>query len=218
MTAVKTAHRDRTAETRDTIMAAAERLFAEHGLVTVSNRQIAEAAGQRNNTAVGYHFGGKTDLVRAIMTRHGEQTDRIRRRYLVVIDGSPDIRDWVGALVRPVTEHLDSLGVPSWNARMTVQVMTEPTMRDLVSEEACSRPYLRQILDGLGRCLADLPAAVRAERGTMSRYLITHTCAERERALAGNDGPAHETWERAADALTDAIVGLLTAPVTAPRT
>lgn len=198
-------------------MEAAERLFAENGLSAVSHRQIAEAAGQRNVTAVSYHFGSRTELVRAIMTRHGEQVDRVRRRYVEAADGSEEIRDWIVALVRPVTEHLSSLGVPSWNARMAVQVMTDPTMRDLVSEEACARPYLRQILDGLGRCLADVPAEVRAERGAMARNLITHMCAERERVLAENTGLLHGSWERTADALADAIVGLLTAPVTPSR-
>ncbi|MDJ1134493.1 TetR/AcrR family transcriptional regulator [Streptomyces iconiensis] len=214
---MKTARDDRTAETRNAIMAAAERLFAEHGLSVVSNRQIAEAAGQRNNAVVGYHFGSKTDLVRAIMTRRGEQTDRIRAEHVAALGDSDDLRDWVGALVRPATEHLASLGTPSWNARLTVQVMTDPTMRVLVSEEACTRPHLRQILDGLGRCLADVPAAVRTERGAMARNLITSMCAERERALAENTGLLHHSWAHTADALTDAIVGLLTAPVTRRR-
>lgn len=47
-------------------MTAAERLYAEHGVFGMSNRQVSEAAGQGNNAAVGYHFGTKTDLVRAI--------------------------------------------------------------------------------------------------------------------------------------------------------
>lgn len=217
MSAVQTVRDERTAGTRDALMAAAERLFAEHGLSAVSNRQIAEAAGQRNNTVVGYHFGSKTALVRAIMTRRGEQTDVIRRRHVAAVDGSGDVRDWVGALVRPVTEHLASLGTPSWNARMTVQVMTDPAMRELVSEEACARPPLRQILDGLGRCLPEVPDEVRAERGAMARHLINHTCAERERALAEGTGPRYRSWHHTADALTDAVTGLLTAPVTGPR-
>lgn len=217
MTAAKTAPHDRTAETRQAIMAAAERLFAEHGLFAVSNRQIAEAAAQRNNTVVGYHFGSKTELVRAIMTRNGEQIDDIRRRHLAAVDDSRDIRDWVGALVHPATEHLESLGTPTWSARMGAQVMTDPTMRSLVSEEACARPYLRQVLDGIGHCLVDVPKPVRVERGAMARQLITHTCAERERALAESDHLLHHSWQRTADGLTDAIVGLLTAPVTTSR-
>ncbi|MEV0038015.1 TetR family transcriptional regulator, partial [Streptomyces sp. NPDC050804] len=43
--------------TRELILVTAERLFAEHGVFAVSNRQVSEAAGQGNNAAVGYHFG-----------------------------------------------------------------------------------------------------------------------------------------------------------------
>ncbi|MFG2222297.1 TetR/AcrR family transcriptional regulator [Streptomyces sp. NPDC048644] len=195
-------------------MASAERLFAEHGLSAVSNRQIGEAAGQGNVTAVSYHFGDRTGLVRALMTRHGEAIEQIRGQRLADVGDSHDIRDWVGCLVRPVPQHLGALGSPSWHARFAAQVMTDPVMRALITDEALTRKYLRQTLDGLGRCLAALPDRVRAERGDMARHLITHTCAERERALADGTAPLHSSWEHTADTLTDAIVGLLTAPVT----
>ncbi|MGP8300905.1 helix-turn-helix domain-containing protein [Streptomyces inhibens] len=198
-------------------MSAAERLFAEHGLSAVSNRQIGEAAGQGNVTAVSYHFGSKAGLVRAIMVKHGEEADRIRQRYVEEVGDSHDIRDWVDCLVRPVTEHMGSLGTPSWHARFAVQVMADPLMRAIVTDEALVRPHLGQTLDGLGRRLHMLSAQVRAERGDMARHLIIHTCAEQERALAEGGAPLHSSWERTADALSDAIVGLLTAPVTSPR-
>jgi ferredoxin len=61
-------------------------------------------------------------------------------------------------------------------------------------------------------------SALRPGMEAMARHLITHTCAERERALAEGGAPLHPSWERTADALTDAIVGLLTAPVTPTAT
>ncbi|MFC8074923.1 TetR/AcrR family transcriptional regulator [Streptomyces sp. NPDC057307] len=198
-------------------MSTAERLFSEHGLSAVSNRQICEAAGQGNVAAVSYHFTGKAGLIRAILTKHGDQIDRIRGRHLAEVGDSDDIRDWVGCLVRPVAEHLASLGTPSWQARFGVQVMIDPLLRAISIDEALVRTSLRRTLEGLGRCLEDLPAPVRAERGDMARHLITHTCAERERALAEGAAPPRSSWARTAEALTDAIVGLLTAPVT-PRT
>ncbi|CAM5629128.1 helix-turn-helix domain-containing protein [Streptomyces griseus] len=212
------ARTDRAAGTREAIMAAAERLFAEQGLSAVSNRQIAEAAGQGNVTAVGYHFGTRNDLVRALMTRHGEHVELIRARHVAAAGDAQDVTTWVGCLVRPVTEYLASLGSPSWQARFAVQVMTDPMMRALVTDEALTRPCLRQTLDGLGRCLGTLSAEVRAQRGTMARHLITHTCAERERARADGivSSPA-TSWQDTADALCDAITGLLTAPVTSPH-
>src|SRR5205085_9838489 len=91
---------ERVEETRERILAAAERLFAEHGVLGVSNRQIGEAAGQGNNFAVGYHFGTKTDLVRAVARRHGEPMERARAAMVATLGPDPDLRDWLDCLVR----------------------------------------------------------------------------------------------------------------------
>src|ERR1043165_8563461 len=92
--------------TRELILDTAERLFAEHGVYAVSNRQVSEAAGQGNNAAVGYHFGTKADLVRAITRRRSAPTEVLRARMVADRAGSTDVRDWVTCLVRPVTDHL----------------------------------------------------------------------------------------------------------------
>ncbi|MEU7857459.1 TetR family transcriptional regulator [Nonomuraea sp. NPDC049141] len=210
----RTVRADRAGATRESILTAAERLFAEHGVMAVSNRQVSEAAGQGNNTAVGYHFGTKTDLVRAIVRKHAEQIERVRLRILATIGDSSDVRDWVGCLVRPTAEHLAALGNPTWFARFGAQVMTDPVFREIMIEEALSSRALLQIIDGLNRCLPDLPAEVRAERYDMARQLMVHVCAERERALAEGTPTPRSSWHDAATGLIDAIVGLWLAPVT----
>lgn len=68
----RTRRDEQVSATREALLTAAERLFAEHGVHAVANRQISEAAGQGNNAAVSYHFGTKVDLVRAIARRHAE--------------------------------------------------------------------------------------------------------------------------------------------------
>ncbi|MFF9351872.1 TetR/AcrR family transcriptional regulator [Streptomyces sp. NPDC014734] len=195
-------------------MTAAERLFAEQGLVAVSNRQISEAAGLGNNTAVSYHFGSKSGLVRAIMRDHADATEHIREHHLARCADSADIRDWVGCLVRPSCEHLADLGVPSWHGRFAVQAMADPVLRATAIDEALERPPLRRTLEGLAAHLTAVPLTVRAERADMARHLILQTCAERERALADGIGARHASWTRTADTLTDAVVGLFLAPVT----
>jgi AcrR family transcriptional regulator len=202
---------ERVEETRERILAAAERLFAEHGVLGVSNRQVGEAAGQGNNFAVGYHFGTKTDLVRAVARRHGEPMERARARMLAALGPEPDLRDWLDCLVRPVTRHLDALGSPSWCARFTAQVTTEPTLRAL-PEEAVAEPALRAVVAGLRSCLPALPEPVRAERSAMVRHLVVHVCAERERDLAAGAPTPRASWDEAADGLVDAMAGLLLAP------
>ncbi|RCG33342.1 TetR/AcrR family transcriptional regulator [Sphaerisporangium album] len=210
----RTARAERVGATRESILAAAERLFAEHGVLAVSNRQVSEAAGQGNNAAVGYHFGTKADLVRAIVRKHAERIERVRLRMLAEIGDSRDVRDWVACLVRPSAEHLAALGNPTWYARFGAQVMTDPTLRAIMVDESLTSPSLLQVIDGLHRCLPDLPAEVRAERGDMARLLMVQMYAERERALAEGAPTPRASWHDAATGLVDAIVGLWLAPVT----
>ncbi|MEU4659814.1 TetR family transcriptional regulator [Streptomyces sp. NPDC023723] len=203
--------------TRRLILTTAERLFAEHGVYAVSNRQVSEAAGQGNNAAVGYHFGTKADLVRAIAQWHAAGIEANRARQLAALGAAAGVRDWVDCLVRPLYDHLAALPGPTWYARFCAQVMTDPALRRIMTEESFGSPSLGRILDGLSPCLPDLPAEIRAERGEMARHLIVHTAAERERALAEHRPTARASWRAAADGLVDAVVGMWTAPVTHRR-
>jgi AcrR family transcriptional regulator len=200
--------------TRELILSTAERLFAERGVHEVSNRQISEAAGQGNNTAVGYHFGTKADLIRAIVRKHADPIEERRKELVAEIEGSTEVRDWVTCLVRPATDHMGSLGNPSWLARFNAQLMNDPALREVQIEESLTSPSLREILNGLNGCLTELPIPVRMERGDMARHLIVQMCAEYERAQAEGTPTARATWQEMSDGLIDGIVGLWTAPVT----
>ncbi|WP_410645517.1 TetR/AcrR family transcriptional regulator [Amycolatopsis sp. lyj-346] len=205
---------DRAQATRERILVAAERLYAEHGVLAVSNRQISEAAGQGNNTAVGYHFGTRADVVRAIVRKHTGPVERLRHRRLDDIGDRAPLRDWLGCLVYPTTEHLAELGTPTWFARFAAQVMTEPSLRTVAIEETLTSPSLARTVAGLCRCLPGLPAEVRAERNDLTRLVVVHAMAERERALAGGAGTPRAGWRATATALTDVLAGLWLAPVT----
>ncbi|MET7481624.1 TetR family transcriptional regulator [Streptomyces sp. NPDC005538] len=200
--------------TRELIRNTAERLFAEHGVYAVSNRQISEAAGQGNTAVVGYHFGTKADLVRAIARHHTERLGVVTARLLAETGDSTELRDWVSCLVRPTPAYLAELGSPTWFARFSAQVMANPTLHEILVDETLNAPVWRQILDGLHRCLPDLPADVRSERTAMTRHVILQMCAERERALAVGTPTPRPDWHEAATGMVDAIVGLWTAPVT----
>ncbi|WP_198344324.1 TetR/AcrR family transcriptional regulator [Mycobacterium dioxanotrophicus] len=213
-TASRTARADRVSSTQEAILKAAERLYAEHGVFAVSNRQVSEAAGQGNNAAVGYHFGTKTDLVRAIEHKHRGPIEELREQMVARLGDSADLRDWVGCLVYPLTEHLAALGNPTWYARFAAQVMTDPAYHDIIVRDALSSESLVEVIDGMTNCLPDLPADVRAERNIMARNLLMHSCADRERGLAQGMSVPRASWSDAASGLVDAIVGLWRAPVT----
>ena len=216
-TAGRTVRTERASSTQEAILVAAERLYAEHGMFAVSNRQVSEAAGQGNNAAVGYHFGTKADLVRAIERKHRGPVEELREQMVIDLlksGDSPAMRDWVACLVRPLTDHLAALGNPTWYARFAAQAMTDPAYYNIIVRGALSSPSLVQVVDGINRCLPNLPAEVHFERNIMARNLLMHTCADRERALAAGVSMHQSSWRAAASVLIDAIVGLWLAPVT----
>ena len=207
---------ERSVRSREMLLETAERLFAEHGIVAVSNRQISEAAGQGNNSAVGYHFGTKVDLLRAVARRHSAHIDQRREEMVIRVAGSTDVREWVDCMVRPKIAHLESLGQPTWYGRFVAQLMTDPALGEVVEQEALEARSLRLVLEGLERCRPELPPEVRGERDDMARQLMVHTVAERERALADGLPTPRATWADAATGLADAITGLWLAPWTPP--
>jgi AcrR family transcriptional regulator len=53
-----------------------------HGIEGVSLREIATEAGQRNNSAVHYHFGDKQGLVDTLLSDRFTKVDRLRQRNI----------------------------------------------------------------------------------------------------------------------------------------
>jgi AcrR family transcriptional regulator len=96
-------------DTREALLRAGERLMAERGIDGVDLREIHAAAGQRNRSAIGYHFGGRDELVRAIGAKHRGPINAERNTILDRLDatGSITIAELVGALVRPLARRLD---------------------------------------------------------------------------------------------------------------
>lgn len=197
--------------TRELLLRTAERLFAERGMAQVSNRQIVEAAGQANNSALTYHVGTRADLIDAITRSHVEPIVRRARERIAAAHGSADPRDHVASLVLPYTEHLAELGNPGWCARFIAQVATDPG----VAGHPGVDPVLTvEFMDGFAAIwahprLAGLPSEQATLRAQTARVAVIHTCAEQERAAAASGVPAD--WTLVGNALTDAVTGLLLA-------
>ncbi|GGX89936.1 TetR family transcriptional regulator [Streptomyces minutiscleroticus] len=196
--------------TRELLLRTAERLFAERGLAQVSNRQIVEAAGQANNSALTYHVGTRADLIRALTRSHAEPIARRTRQMVERARGSTDPRDHVAGLVLPYTEHLAGMGNPSWCARFTAQISTDPAFSGDVRSDPLLAPYFEEGLDAVSAFLPGLPPPEAALRDQTMRLAVIHTCAEQERTAARTGVPAD--WDLVGEALTDAVTGLLLAP------
>lgn len=99
----------RSDDTRLALLRAAERLILTDGVAAVSLREIAVEAGQRNHSAVLYHFGDKRGLLDAILERHSQpiQTGWIATLKHVESWGALDLPKLVSLLVRPIVDKLD---------------------------------------------------------------------------------------------------------------
>ena len=103
---------------RTRLLDAAERLIATHGR-SVPLRQITLAAGQRNNSAVTYHFGSRQGLVEAVWDRRTELVNRERARMLEEIHNhgqTDDVHALMRAHLLPMAREI-AAHLPSYWAR-----------------------------------------------------------------------------------------------------
>jgi AcrR family transcriptional regulator len=99
----------RGARTRERLLDAAEGLWAERGVEAVSLREIRLAAGQRNNSALQFHFGDRDGLLQALVQRHLPPVEALREQLYVrlVAEGrQTDFAALVEVMVRPHAEYM----------------------------------------------------------------------------------------------------------------
>lgn len=101
------------------LLVAAESLFAEKPIESVSLREIAIKAGNGNNNAVQYHFGGKPGLIQALFAWRVAQMEAPRAAAYAEIRAQgrdPDLADLVRILCLPLLDLVDDEGVHSYAA------------------------------------------------------------------------------------------------------
>ena len=117
--------------TKQQLIAAAETLFAERGIEGVSLREINSAAGQKNSTALQYHFVDRRGLVRAVLAKHTPDIGLARHALLDEYEreGRDDLRALAAALVRPSAAKLaDPEGGRAY-LQVNAQVLNRPELR-----------------------------------------------------------------------------------------
>lgn len=175
--------RDATA-TRESLVRAAAELFAEQGVDGARSRDILKAAGQGNDSAIGYHFGSRQGLLEAVLDRHIERMERTRTADLAGLDGAGP-RLLVEALVRPTAEELLTP-----DGRRFLRIIDQLSDRAGVRSHRVPGPLrgtaLARQLELLEAALdPGLPQEVRRERVAAVILLLTATLADRARRLDG---------------------------------
>jgi AcrR family transcriptional regulator len=204
-------------ETRERLLDAAERLFAERGLDAVSVRDITEVAGA-NTASIHYHLGSKLDLIAATLQRRSDALGARRDELLDEIEARPDIdlRAVVEALVRPTAE----LAASGDGGRSYVAFLAAlGSHAELVSVLLeLFDPYTERFLKVLARATPDLPEDARVLRFAVSKDLINRVLGQPEgqiRLWIEQRQPGADAF--IVDRLIDLLVGVFQASVSEPR-
>jgi AcrR family transcriptional regulator len=199
--------------TKARLLAAAEQLFADYGIEAVSARQIALAAGQRNQSAIRYHFGSKDELIVAL---HAQRIGEIneRRAQLFAAPGvEAEMRALVEAVALPLAERVERDASGSAYVRFLAHLFSDRRRRDLLIEHGESAALLRRVYAALRNLAAAIPEPLFSERLRLMVGGIIHALADRERLRAkGGDGPFVLPQAAFLSNLIDASIGILTAP------
>ena len=202
----------RGAATKRDLMREAERLIAEHGIRNVTIRQIVRAAGQRNESALQYHFGSlqglidtlrtersaevqarRSDLLEALLVEHPEPSLRIlcevmARPAFDLARSRPEFRRYVMAFSQEV--------IFAESYQLAVERLTGATGRQLGRLLRARLPHLDE-----AAYRRRMDAAVRLAAVSASHYARQMDAFKEQEA----DLYFHS--------LVDALVGLLEAPV-----
>lgn len=203
--------RDATA-TREALLRQAERLFARRGLYQVQVREIVQAAGQRNVSALNYHFGSREGVLDAILSRHGDPTDVARGELLAVVGRDAMSRDLVAALVVPYAAHL---ATPEGRDYLRIVAQLTATFSNWRVPASGTGPCLVEILSILEQRPSHLSEPLRRERIVELIMLMTSAMSERARVLEAEPDQEIDPDTFAAN-LTDVLVGVLEAPLAGP--
>lgn len=188
---------------------AAERLAARRGLAALTVRAVQEAAGQRNKSAVQYHFGGRQGLVEALLAARMASASARRTSMLLALGSAPGTRELVEVLVVPLIESVLARR-PSYWARFLVQAIGDP-QTGLAALAAVDSEALHAAQSRLEAHLAHLSPAVRRLRvHSIFGYACVVLAAYEVGAL-----PPELTGDALVTEIVDACCGLVDAPVTA---
>lgn len=135
---------------RQRLLLAALRLFAEKGFANTSTREIA-AAAQANVAAISYYFGDKSGLYRAAVT---EPMGSVRDDIRLFDDPSMGLREALSGLYQGFFMPLQQGEDVRLCTRLHMREMTEPT--GLWAEEIDNgiRPYQAALVQVLSRHLS----------------------------------------------------------------
>ncbi len=202
--------------TREQLLLTAERLFATHGIESVSLRQIAREGGQKNVGAMQYHFGDRLGLFEAILEYRMSSVDAVRREMLADVDArgvGDDPRELMKCLVYPYVRHIRGEGDASHYVEFLARFrVTHPEYLNEINYRQPWQQCVLQVSERLQALMQGVPEPLRVQRMLMVGANMIQSVSEFERSLRSGKSGIEQLPLFAAN-LVDALCGLLMAPV-----
>jgi AcrR family transcriptional regulator len=153
------------ADRREILLRTAEALFASKGIDAVSLNEINKAAGQRNTSALHYHFGSKEKLIDAIIyqefdsivARMNEEFDRVEAA------ADFDALTLIKAVTKPFLELLDTPRGINY-LRIMVQLLDRNASMPFFSQPETVESVRARAFELAGRFFGNIPDSVKIIR------------------------------------------------------
>lgn len=202
--------------TRERLLDVAEQLLSTRGIDGVSLREIRLAAGQRNTSALQFHFGDREGLLKALSDRHGPRLQAMLvTRYDEMVAGGlqDDSRCLIEVFVRPTIDYV--FFGPS--ERAWIRILAELAARPELDVHDFVHNTTPEALDTGTRLLDQLetmmPRRLGFDRLLMVTNAVLHVCADRAR-VEDADAPVRRHMSEAD--FTENVVDMARSAVFAP--
>lgn len=206
------------ADTKDALLNAAEKLFANHGFAATSMREIATTA-KANLASANYHFGGKRGLMIAVLERRVTPLNCERLRLLDALEAES------GRRVPPLDKVIEAFFGPALRMcgqktkggesfdRLIGRMFIEPDAQLHTQFVALFKEVADRFIPTIQKALPSLPAPDLFWRLHFMIGSMAHTMCDKERLRAISCGKVNpDDTEAAVRQLTAFVVGGLRAP------
>lgn len=167
--------------TRERILDAAERLFAERGFDGASTRDIVAKSGDTIGS-VNYHFGSKSELLTEVIKRRWDAVAAARREAYAEAtarcSGTPPIEDVVACIVLPYLDRA-MRGSRGWRsyALLQARILFAPKIYDQVLKDL-AEPVAKEFLGWMRAALPDATLENIAYSYQFTLGSMVESCAE----------------------------------------
>ena len=202
----------RSQDTRNALMRAAEQLIAEEGIENVTARAITTLADQKNESALQYHFGNFKGLIKSIGDQRHEEVELRRQQLLdaqLANSAKPSVRELCKLMIMPAFQLAREdpgflLYVKGFGRELALS--EQPATRHTSRAGDRATVEIRRLMF---EALASLDEAILAERFDYAIRFIGLSMSRQARLRNAFGGRSGEVF---LNRLADMTAGLLSAP------